>query len=78
MCDGGFNRRREELGVRQGAADSTVPRDPTGRAYCTEVGCGAGQGACWDGLRTEAGEGGHLGGAPKPYSTVHTPSTVGR
>lgn len=36
---------REELGVRdRGGRDSTVPGDPTGRAYCTEVGVGLDRG----------------------------------
>lgn len=30
------------------SGDSTVPRDPTGRAYCTEVAVGLDRGLCWD------------------------------
>lgn len=45
MCNAIFNHQREELGgEKQGAADSTVPRDPTGRAYCTEVDVGLDRG----------------------------------
>lgn len=45
MCDAIFNHRESGArGERQGAEDSTVPRDPTGRAYCTEVDVGLDRG----------------------------------
>lgn len=81
MRDAIINHQRGARSARQVAAE-TVPCQGTPRGGHIALGwCGAGQGTCWDGLRTEAGRGGHLfslGGGPRPYSTVHTPSTVGR
>lgn len=65
VCDAIFNHwRGGRGGGRKDCGDSTVPRDPTGRAYCTEVVVGLDRG-----LAGMAGEGGDRGGprTPQPW-----------
>lgn len=82
VCDAIFNHRREEVGAGDGRTAETVPCQgtPRGGHIALRLLWGWTGGLLgWLGRGTEADRG-HLslGGAAGPYSTVHTPSTVGR
>lgn len=59
MCNASFNHRspRRRGWETKNFRDSTVPRDPTGRAYCTEVGVGQKRALLGWPEGTEAGRG---------------------
>lgn len=82
VCDAIFNHRREEVGAGDGRTPETVPCQGTPRGGHIALRLLWGWTGdllewLWGATKTDRG---HLslGGAAGPYSTVHTPSTVGR